>query len=223
MRCNARPLGVLAAVAKGLLILCTVPTNASRSSQASYLQQTHSLVRHMAEDAQELFAFYESNQSLNVNNICQSNKWVEWLPQWDVADLQAPSALQELYGAMEHMHQALQTILQHQRDLNAPGAKLLQRLTSTHLKVRGLLNNIEALLRAHGVVPVHITLPEKPVVTKVFQQKLEGCKVLWSYSRFMSKLNADLEAKGFRDCREKRRQRRGSRRGPRANKKVRRS
>uniref|UniRef100_A0A8B9Q7U3 Uncharacterized protein n=1 Tax=Apteryx owenii TaxID=8824 RepID=A0A8B9Q7U3_APTOW len=123
-----------------------------------------------------LVSSQESNQSLNVNNICQSNKWVEWLPQWDVADLQAPSALQELYGAMEHMHHALQTILQHQRDLNAPGAKLLQRLTSTHLKVRGLLNNIEALLRAHGVVPVHITLPEKPVVTKVFQQKLEGCK-----------------------------------------------
>uniref|UniRef100_A0A8C4JV32 Leukemia inhibitory factor n=1 Tax=Dromaius novaehollandiae TaxID=8790 RepID=A0A8C4JV32_DRONO len=128
-----------------------------------------------------LVSLQESHQ--NMNKLCQKTKWVEWLPQADVADLLAPGVLQELYGAMEHMDHALQTILQHQQDLNAPGAELLQRLTATHLKVRGLLNNIEVLLRARGITPVHVTLPQKPAVTKVFQQKLEGCKVLWIYSQ----------------------------------------
>ncbi|XP_068767317.1 leukemia inhibitory factor-like [Struthio camelus] len=223
MRCNARPLGVLAAVAEGLLLLCAVPANASRSAQPSYLQQTHSLVRHMAEDAQELFVFYETNQRLNVNKICRSSKWLEGLPRGDVADPLAPGALQDLYGAMEHVERALQTILQHQRELNAPGAELLRRLTATHLKVRGLLNNLEGLLRAWGIAPLRVALPQKPAVTKVFQQKLEGCKVLWSYSRFMSKLSTALDAKGLRERQEKRRQRRGSRRGPRGDKRARRS
>uniref|UniRef100_A0A8C6YMK9 Uncharacterized protein n=1 Tax=Nothoprocta perdicaria TaxID=30464 RepID=A0A8C6YMK9_NOTPE len=160
------------------------------------------LLRSRLEVTTLLVSSQESNQGLTMPKLCRSSKWVEWLPRGNMAELLVPSTLQELHGAMEHMDHALQTISQHQRDLNAPGSELLRRLANTHLKVRGLLNNIETLLRAQGIVPIHISLPQKPAVTKVFQQKLEGCKVLWSYSRFMSKLNTSLEAKGLLDFRK---------------------
>lgn len=48
------------AVAKGLFLLWAVP---ARSTQPPTLQQIHALVRHMAEDARELFFFYVSATS----------------------------------------------------------------------------------------------------------------------------------------------------------------
>lgn len=47
-------------MAKGLFLLWAVP---ARSTQPPTLQQIHALVRHMAEDARELFLFYVSDTS----------------------------------------------------------------------------------------------------------------------------------------------------------------
>ncbi|XP_055653720.1 oncostatin-M isoform X2 [Falco biarmicus] len=170
MRCDRRPLGVLAAVTKGLFILWAVPSQGGRPLQPPTLQQIQALVRHMAEDAQELFTFYEKDQHLAINNLCRTKRPPEWLR----GPVPGPRGLQRLRGTMTRMAQALQDITRHQRDLNPPDAEILRRLASTHLK------------------------------------KLEGCRILWSYARFMAKLNAQLEARSRRAQREKRRWQRGS-------------
>ncbi|NXI60924.1 ONCM protein, partial [Anseranas semipalmata] len=198
------------AVAKGLFLLWAVP---ARSAQSPSLQQIHALVRHMAEDAQELFDFYEQDQRLAFNRLCRSNASLEWLRGTVVT---GTGGLRTLHRAMARMDRELQDIAQHQRDLNPPGAPILRRLDSTRLKVRGLLSNLEGVLSAHGVVPSVLPPPRPPTATKVFQQKLEGCRILWNYARFMAKLSAQLDARRQRARREERRQqRRGWRRGRR--------
>ncbi|XP_014794270.1 PREDICTED: leukemia inhibitory factor-like [Calidris pugnax] len=204
MRCNGRPLGVLAAVTKGLFILWAVPGQGGRPLQPPTLQQIQALVRHMAEDAQELFTFYEENQGLAIHHLCRTNHPPEWLR----GPVAGSRGLRGLQGTMARMSQALQDITRHQRDLNPPGAEILRRLASTHLKVRGLLSNLKGLFPAPSSNPGLRPRPTAP--TKVFQQKLEGCRILWSYSRFMAKLNAQLEARSRRARREKQRSHRGS-------------
>ncbi|CAM9550069.1 unnamed protein product [Bubo scandiacus] len=207
MRCVGRPLGVLAAVTKGLFILWAVPGQGGRPPQPPTLQQIHALVRHMAEDAQELFTFYEENQHLAINNLCRTNRHPEWLR----GTVSGPGGLRGLRGTMARMAQELQDITRHQRDLNPPGAEILRRLASTHLKVRGLLSNLEGLFPPSSPRPSRRPPPGPTAPTKVFRQKLEGCRILWSYSRFMAKLSAQLEARNRRARREKQRLRRGSR------------
>ncbi|PKU30178.1 leukemia inhibitory factor [Limosa lapponica baueri] len=209
MRCNGRPLGVLAAVTKGLFILWAVPGQGGRPLQPPTLQQIQALVRHMAEDAQELFTFYEENQGLAINHLCRTNHPPEWLR----GPVAGSRGLRGLQGTMARMSQALQDITRHQRDLNPPGAEILRRLASTHLKVRGLLSNLKGFFPAPSPDPGRRRRPRPgpTAPTKVFQQKLQGCRILWSYARFMAKLNAQLEARSHRARREKQRSRRGSR------------
>ncbi|KAM6340333.1 oncostatin-M [Alca torda] len=206
MRCNGRPLGVLAAVTKGLFILWVVPGQGARPLQPATLQQIQALVRHMAEDAQDLFTFYEENQRLAISHLCHTNHPPEWLR----GPVAGSGGLRGLRGTMARMSQALQDIIRHQRDLNPPGAEILRRLDSTHLKVRGLLNNLEGLYPAPSPRPSRRPPPGPTALTKVFRQKLEGCRILWSYARFMAKLNAQLEARSRRARREKQRSRRRS-------------
>ncbi|XP_065502753.1 cardiotrophin-like cytokine factor 1 [Caloenas nicobarica] len=204
MRCGGWPLGVLAAVTKGLFILWAVPSQGGRPLPPPTLQQIQALVRHMAEDAQELFTFYEENQHLAIHHLCRTNRPPEWLR----GPVMGPGGLRELRGTMTRMAQALQDITRHQRDLNPPGAEILRRLASTHLKVRGLLSNLDGLFPAPSPLPGHQPPPGPTAPTKIFRQKLAGCRILWSYARFMAKLSARLEA---RSRREKRRSRRGPR------------
>ncbi|XP_021268759.1 uncharacterized protein LOC110406506 isoform X2 [Numida meleagris] len=208
MRHNARPLGVLAAVAKGLLLLWAVPT---RSAQPPSPQQTQALVRHMAEDAQDLFELYEQEQHL-AYNLCRTNSTLEWLrgtlgPR--DRDLRA------LHSAMSRMERELQDIARHQRNLHPPGAAILRHLQSARLKARGLLAHLQDTMEARGLVPATAPPARRPAASRVFQQKLEGCRVLWNYAQFMAKLSARLEARALRARREERGRRRGRRRGQR--------
>ncbi|XP_051490236.1 oncostatin-M [Apus apus] len=207
MRHDGRLPGVLVAVTKGLLILWAVPGQGGRPPT---LQQIQALVRHMAEDAQELFTFYEKNQGLAINHLCRNNHPPEWLRGPETV----PRGLQELRGlrgTMVRMAQALQDITRHQRDLNPPGAEILRRLASTHLKVRGLLNNLDVLYPTPSPRPGRQPPPSPAAPAKVFQKKLEGCQILWSFSRLMAKLSSQLEGKNRRARRDRQRGRRGSR------------
>ncbi|KAM6111972.1 LOW QUALITY PROTEIN: oncostatin-M [Pterocles gutturalis] len=207
MRHDARPLRLLAAVTKGLLILWAVPSQGGRPLQPPTLQQVQALVRHMAEDAHELFIFYEKDQHLTINHICRTNRPPEWLR----GPVPGPGGLRGLRGTMTRMAQALQDIIRHQRDLNPPGAEILRRFASTHLKVRGLLSNLDGLFPAPSPPSGRSPPPGPTAPPRVFQQKLEGCRTLWSYARFMAKLSAQLEPSNRPARREKRRRRGGSR------------
>ncbi|XP_068065343.1 uncharacterized protein [Anomalospiza imberbis] len=118
------------AVAKGLLILWAVPGQGGRSPLAPTVQQTQALVRLMAEDAQELFTFYEKEQHLDIHNICRTHNAPEWLQR----PAKGPWGLRRLRRPMIHMEQALQDIIRHQRDLHHPEAEILRRLSRTHRK-----------------------------------------------------------------------------------------
>ncbi|KAM6297903.1 oncostatin-M [Aegotheles albertisi] len=207
MRRDGRPLGVLVAVTKGLLILWAVPGQGGRPLHPPTLQQVQALVRLMAKDAQELYAFYKKDQGLAIDRICRTNRPPEWLQ----GPVLGPGGLRGLREPMTRMAQALQDITRHERDLNPPGAEILRRLAKTHLKVRGLLSNLEGLYPDPSLPPGRQPPPGPTAPTKVFQQKLEGCRILRSYSRFMAKLNAQLEAGSHRARREKQRPRRGPR------------
>ncbi|KAM4649426.1 oncostatin-M [Amazona ochrocephala] len=205
MRSDGRPWRVLAVVTKGLFILWAVPGQGGRPLQPPTLQQIQALVRHMAEDAQELFTFYEEDQHMAFHHLCRTNHAPEWLR----GPVLGAGGLRGLRGTMARMAQALQDITRQQRDLNPPGAEILRRLASTHLKVRGLLNNLQGLFPAP--LPGSRPAPGPTAPTRVFRQKLEGCRLLWSYARFMAKLSAQLEARiRARARRDKRRSHRGS-------------
>ncbi|XP_061866223.1 uncharacterized protein LOC133627088 isoform X2 [Colius striatus] len=205
MRCARQPLGVLAAVTKGLLILWAVPGQGARPLKPPTLQQIQALVRHMAEDAQELFTFYKEDQRLTINDLCHNKQPPEWLQipgPW-------PEGLWQLRRTMTNMSWALQDISRHQRDLNPPGAEILRRLDRTHLKVRGLLSNLDGFLQAPRPWPDRRPPPGPTAPTRVFWQKVEGCRVLCSYACFMDKLSTREQAKSRRQRRGKRRQCRG--------------
>ncbi|XP_051629354.1 uncharacterized protein LOC127463660 [Manacus candei] len=205
MRCDRRPWGVLAAVTKGLLILWVVPGQGGRPLKAPTVQQTQALVKLMAEDAQELFTFYETDQHLTIYSICHTNT----PPQWLQRPVKGPCGLRRLWEPMVHMDQALQDIIRHQRDLRPPGAEIFRRLNNTRRHVRGLLNNLAGLFPA--LSPRHQPPPSPKEHTNIFKQKLQGCQILWSYARFMAEYSAQLETRSGRTCREKRRSQRGSR------------
>ncbi|KAM4890560.1 uncharacterized protein FYW23_009908 [Sylvia borin] len=190
MRCDGRPWGVLAAVAKGLLILWAVPGQGGRSPLAPTVPQTQALVRLMAEDAQELFTFYEKEQHLTIHNICRTNNTPEWLQRPG----KRPWGLRRLRRPMIHMDQALQDIIRHQRDLHHAEAEILRRLNRTQLHVRALLNNLAGLFSAPSPRPGRRPLPSPAASLSIFQQKLQGCRILWSYARFMAERSAELGA-----------------------------
>ncbi|XP_057239909.1 uncharacterized protein LOC130584120 isoform X2 [Malurus melanocephalus] len=207
MRCDGRPWGVLAAVTKGLLILWAVPGQGGRSPLAPTVQQTQALVRLMAEDAQELFTFYEKEQHLDIHNICRTSNPPEWLQR----PARGSWGLRRLRRPMMHMDRALQDILRHQRDLHPPEAEILRRLSRTRWKVRALLNNLAGLFPAPSPRPGRRPLPSPAAPTSIFRQKLQGCQILWSYARFMAERSAELDAGTLRRRWDKGRSRRGSR------------
>ncbi|TRZ20938.1 hypothetical protein HGM15179_006119 [Zosterops borbonicus] len=190
MRCDGRPWGVLAAVAKGLLILWAVPGQGGRSPLAPTVSQTEALVRLMAEDAQQLFTFYEKEQHLTIHNICRTNDTPEWLQRPG----KGPWGLRRLRRPMIHMDRALQGIIRQQRNLHHPEAEILRRLSRTHWQVRALLNNLAGLFPAPSPRPGRRPLPSPAASLSIFRQKLQGCRILWSYARFMAERSAELGA-----------------------------
>lgn len=121
--------------------------------------------------------------------------------------------LRALHSTMTRMDRELQDIARHQGDLHPPEAAILHRLRSTRMKVRGLLVHLRGTMEARGIIPPTAPPPRRPAASKVFQQKMEGCRVLWSYTRFMDNLRAHMEAQGTRARREEKGRRKGRRRG----------
>ncbi|KAL9833967.1 uncharacterized protein GJ701_012467 isoform 3-T3 [Geothlypis trichas] len=196
MRCDGRPWAVLAAVTKGLLILWAVPGQGGRSPLAPTVPQTQALVRLMAEDAQELFTFYEKEQHLDIHNMCRTSTPPAWLQRPG----KGPWGLRRLRRPMIHMEQALQDIIRHQRDLHHPEAEILRRLNRTHWKVRALLSNLAGLFPTPSPRPGRRPLPSPAASLGVFRQKLQGCQILWSYARFMAERSAELSAGSRRNA-----------------------
>lgn len=92
------------------------------------------------------------------------------------------------------MDRALQGIIRQQRNLHHPEAEILRRLSRTHWQVRALLNNLAGLFPAPSPRPGRRPLPSPAASLSIFRQKLQGCRILWSYARFMAERSAELGA-----------------------------
>ncbi|XP_019394823.1 PREDICTED: leukemia inhibitory factor-like isoform X1 [Crocodylus porosus] len=189
--------GTLLAVAQNLFILCMEPVNSSCAScqrcPKDPLSKIRAQTRLMERQARDLSNSYVIHQGLHrnhINTLC--HEVVPGFPKGTIVTQPEMDMLQQLYRTMVYMNQSFQVIREHQQDLNEPDAVLLQELRHAHLAVRGLLSNIVCAFCVQGASPSPVTIPERPTVTKAFQQKIEGCKVLWNYARFMERLTKSL-------------------------------
>ncbi|NWI90340.1 CTF1 protein, partial [Pitta sordida] len=189
-QCPPSPSSSSSAVTKGLLILWAVPGQEGRPLKPPTVQQTQSLVKLMADDAQELFKFYKNDQFQGIHNILPTKKPPKWL--------QGSCGLKKLWEPMTHMDQALHSLIQHQHNLNPPDAEILRRLTNTHRNVRGLLSNLAGLFPALSTRPRLPPSPSPAGPAGIFQQKLQGFHILGSYARFMAKCSGQLEGRSSR-------------------------
>ncbi|CAM5160625.1 unnamed protein product [Eretmochelys imbricata] len=209
---NVETLGFLLAVTQGLFIQCLARVNSStapcRGCHRNSLGKITAKTRQMEKEAKELFRSYLTHQGLlppDLRQLC--NEAVQWFPTENIRDQPKSVMLQELYRTLEHMKDALENIGKQQQVLSTPGAALLGKLQSTRWSVRGLLSNTGCALCLKGVSPNSRGIPERPVATNAFQQKIDGCKVLWNYSKFLEKLvrgSGENAPQGLRDQRKRR-------------------
>lgn len=174
---------------------------------------TQSVSSVVAYIASVCFYFQLVHQGLrppNLGQLCYEP--VKWFPMRNVTDQPTAVMLQELYRTMAHMRDALQTIRKQQQVLNVPDAALHSELQSAQWAVGGLLSNIGCALCLQGTSPTSRTTPERPATMNAFQQKLEGCKVLWNYSRFLQALVRGSVRKEQQAGRDKRKRQKGIKR-----------
>ncbi|XP_050779843.1 leukemia inhibitory factor-like [Gopherus flavomarginatus] len=167
----------------------------------------------MEKEAKELFRSYLTHQGLltsELRRLC--DEAVQWFPTENITDQPKMVMLQELYRTLVHMKDALENIKKQQQVLSTPGAALLGRLESTQWAVRGLLSNTFCALCLKGVLPNSRRTPERPAVTNTFQQKIDGCKVLGNYSKFLEKLARGSGKKAPQALRDQRKRRKGTKR-----------
>ncbi|XP_067406409.1 leukemia inhibitory factor-like [Emydura macquarii macquarii] len=167
----------------------------------------------MEKEAKNLFQSYLVHQGLHLSKLgCRCYEPVKWFPMGNVTAQPMAVTLQELYRTMAHMRDALQTIRKQQQVLNAPDAALHSELQSAQWAVGGLLSNIGCALCLQGTSPTPRATPERPATTNAFQQKLEGCKVLWNYSEFLQALVQGSVRKEQQAGRDKRKRQKGIKR-----------
>ncbi|KAM7144576.1 leukemia inhibitory factor-like [Macrochelys suwanniensis] len=190
---NVETLGFLLAVTQGLFIQCLARVNSStapcRGCHRNSLGKVTAKTRQMEREAKELFKSYLTHQGLlspDLRRLC--NEAVQWFPTENITEQPEVVMLQELSRTLEHMKDALENIGKQQQVLSTRSAALLRTLQSTQWAVRGLLSNTGCALCLKGVSPSSRHTPERPAATNAFQQKIDGCKVLWNYSKFLEKL-----------------------------------
>ncbi|XP_075773106.1 uncharacterized protein LOC142825191 [Pelodiscus sinensis] len=185
MRWRVETLGLLLAVTQGLVLQTPAPL---RGCPPDPLGKISAKIRHMDAQAKELFALYMAEQRLNgteFSHLC--HEAVPWLPTGPGPALRR-GALPALARTLQRLRGALQTIGTQQQVLSAPGAALHETLYSAQAAVGGLLSNVACALE--GAVP---PAPVGPGAPKLFHQRIEGCKVLRSYSQFLEALVKRLQ------------------------------
>ncbi|KAH0625523.1 hypothetical protein JD844_015069 [Phrynosoma platyrhinos] len=125
--------------------------------------------------------------------LCETTP-VSWFPNGDIAKTKAYGAmLQELYGTLKKMEDALALLQERQKQSN-PEDPLCRELERASLSVAGLLQNAQcAICLREGLAPTGIAPVWRTQSENLSYQKIEGCRILWSYSKFLKRL-----AKGFK-------------------------
>uniref|UniRef100_A0A8C0GYZ9 Leukemia inhibitory factor n=1 Tax=Chelonoidis abingdonii TaxID=106734 RepID=A0A8C0GYZ9_CHEAB len=184
-----------------------------RGCHRNSLDKITAKTRQMEKEAKELFKSYLTHQGLltsELRRLC--NEAVQWFPTENITDQPKIVMLQELYRTLVHMKDALENIRKQQQVLSTPGAALLGKLESTQWAVRGLLSNTVCALCLKGILPNSRHTPERAAATNAFQQKIEGCKVLGNYSKFLEKLARDSGKKAPQALRDQKKRRKGTKR-----------
>nr|XP_042711991.1 oncostatin-M isoform X5 [Chrysemys picta bellii] len=205
------------AVTQGLFIQCLAHVNSSpapcRGCHRNSLDKITAKTRQMEKEAKELFRSYLTHQGLlasDLRRLC--DEAVQWFPTENITDQPKVVMLQELYRTLVHMKDALENIGKQQQVLSTPGAALPDKLQNTQWAVRGLLSNTGCALCLEGVSPNSRHTPERPAATNAFQQKIDGCKVLRNWQKFLEKLARGSVKKAPQALRDQRKRRKGTKR-----------
>lgn len=102
--------------------------------------------------------------------------------------------LQRLHKTLQYMNNSLTVIREQQRDLNLESASLHKELKKAQEFVKGLLHNTKCSLSLQGQTPTIIPPLTRPTDRKSFDVKIDGCQVLWNYSKFISNLTKAIKS-----------------------------
>uniref|UniRef100_A0A674IE70 Leukemia inhibitory factor n=1 Tax=Terrapene triunguis TaxID=2587831 RepID=A0A674IE70_9SAUR len=185
----------------------------SFTGHVTVAQATPSISPMVAGIVSVYFYFQLTHQGLltsDLRRLC--DEAVQWFPTENITDQPKVVMLQELYRTLVHMKDALENIGKQQQVLSTPGAALLDKLQSTQWAVRGLLSNTGCALCLEGVSPNSRHTPERPAATNAFQQKIDGCKVLRNWQKFLEKLARGSGKKALQALRDQRKRRKGTKR-----------
>ncbi|XP_078522125.1 oncostatin-M [Lissotriton helveticus] len=154
------------------------------------LNQSRAKADLMEEEIKRLFDLFVSEQGLKRNlKLCDA--LAEWFPQEDIPSLTEIKMLQLIYWTLETMEKAITCIIGQQKALN-PNSSLIHSLTSVEHSTQGLLSNIYCVLYILRKVPPSFSPTDMPTPYDIFEQKVQGCRVLKTYVKFISEVSTGL-------------------------------
>nr|XP_056715030.1 oncostatin-M-like [Euleptes europaea] len=181
-----------------LVILCLMLENSSASlcstTFEASLSQTKLLIMHIEGRTKQLYETYMTHQGLHSlpTHLCQHK--ISWFPKGDITK-KTGSMLRRLHKTLAHVHNSLAVIREQQRALNHRNSLLLEELKAARLSVKGLLQNTKCALGLRGQTPTSISPLTRPTDPPSFDAKINGCRVLWNYSQFISHLSQAFKSR----------------------------
>ncbi|XP_042335145.1 oncostatin-M-like [Sceloporus undulatus] len=146
--------------------------------------------------AREIYVSYVTQNGLRdvAAQLCETAP-VRWFPNENLVQKADGTMLRELYTALKKMEYALALIRERQNQEDP----LRGDLEKASLFVAALLQNTHcAICLWEGVVPTGIAPFRRTRVENVFYEKVEGCRILWGYSKFLSRLAKAFERQANR-------------------------
>ncbi|KAJ6659164.1 hypothetical protein lerEdw1_019467 [Lerista edwardsae] len=151
---------------------------------ADALAKAKQHVMYLKRPTKHLYKSYFRRMGLGEKTCARA---VDWFPSGSIASEPINVTLQELHRTLEFLVDSLDQIAEQQKFLQLPTSPLPSQLQQAWLEAKGLRVNARCALCNQGLTPPAITLPERQA-EPAFTQKVEGCRVLWGYSKFISAL-----------------------------------
>nr|XP_020633164.1 leukemia inhibitory factor-like isoform X2 [Pogona vitticeps] len=176
---------------------------------SDFLNKTKLQIIWMKRSVQELYVSYVTYMDLlNLRPVCQS-PLVPGFSSKNITREPESLMLQDLYRTLASAQDSLLVLKEHQLS-NNPEHELYYELEKSSLSLAGLLSNIRCALCLQGVTPTRLVLPKRTPAVSGFSRKIEGCRGLWSYSKFighLARLFGKEFARGKRPGQQKKRSR----------------
>ncbi|XP_063000429.1 leukemia inhibitory factor-like [Elgaria multicarinata webbii] len=172
------------------------------------LNKTKLKIIMMSQDTQDLYNSYLTHENLlDVSHQFCNVAPVPWFPNRNINRAPESSMLQDLHKTLIYLDDYFAGLLMQQQERRQPTEPaLFKKMENASLSVKGLLYNVQCALCIRGLVPDSVTPPGRTLHTSDFYRKIDGCRLLSSYSNFIRNL-----ARAFNRQAGKRKRRRSGR------------